>query len=204
MRSISFSLLLAACILATAQAQSPAKPVLILLGPPGSGKSTQAVMVQKRYGFALITREQLMQDDPSLLARQKQPEIRGVEPRVDPALNGLFRKRLDKTDISKGLLLDGYPSTKEHGDFLVRLVQEKGLGKPVVLQLDVPDDVVRTRLKGQNPAQIDQDLKDYHRENDFLTVYFPQADAVKIDGNKKTDAVFDQIRKAIDERMRKR
>src|SRR6185436_2310802 len=142
--------------------------------------------------------------DPSLLARQKQPEIRGVEPRVDPALNGLFRKRLDKTDISKGLLLDGYPSTKEHGDFLVKVIEEKGLRKPVVLQLDVPDDVVRTRLKGQNSAQIEQDLKDYHRENDFLTLYFPQADIVKIDGNKKAEAVFDQIRKAIDANMKKR
>src|SRR5262245_17290784 len=138
MRSIWFRVVLVTCVLASAQAQSPAKPVLILLGPPGSGKSTQAAMVQKRYGFAWITREQLMQDDPSLLARQKQPEIRGVEPRVDPALNGLFRKRLDKTDISKGLLLDGYPSTKEHGDFLVKVIEEKGLRKPVVLQLDVP------------------------------------------------------------------
>src|SRR4051794_15930205 len=66
---------------AAGQAQS-LKPVLILLGPPAAGKSTQAAMVQKRYGFALITREQLMQDDPSLLARQKQPGIRGVEPRM--------------------------------------------------------------------------------------------------------------------------
>ena len=197
-------LLLVACFLATGQAQSPVKPVFILLGPPGAGKSTQAVMVQKRYGFALITREQLMQDDPSLLARQKQTEIRGVEPRMDPALNGLFRKRLEKTDISKGLLLDGYPSTKDHGDFLVKVIQEKGLRKPVVLQLDVPDDVVRKRLQGQNPAQIEQDLKDYHRENDFLTVYFPQADVVRIDGNKPPDAVFEQIRKAIDEHMKRR
>jgi adenylate kinase len=197
-------LLLAACFLATGQAQSTVKPVIILLGPPGAGKSTQAVMVQKRYGFALITREQLMQDDPSLLARQKQPEIRGVEPRIDPALNGLFLQRLEKTDISKGLLLDGYPATKDHGDFLVKVIQEKGLRKPVILQLDVPDDVVRKRLQGQNPAQIEQDLKDYHRENDFLTVYFPQADVVKIDANKTPNAVFEQIRKAIDQQMKRR
>jgi adenylate kinase len=98
---------------ATVQAQS-AKPLVILLGPPASGKSTQAATIQKRFGFASITREQLLQDDPSVLARTKQPGIQAIEPRVDPALNNLFLKRLEKTDISKGLLLDGYPSTKDH------------------------------------------------------------------------------------------
>jgi adenylate kinase len=92
---------------------------------------------------------------------------------MDPALNGLFRKRLEKTDISKGLLLDGYPATKDHGDFLQQVLREKGLGKPLVVKLEMPDSVVRERLKGQPPAQIEQDLKDYHRETDFLSTYFP-------------------------------
>jgi adenylate kinase family enzyme len=190
----SLSLVLGCVFLATAQAQS-VQPVLILLGPPASGKSTQATLIQKQYGFALITREQLMQDDPSLLARQKQPGIRGVEPRVDPALNNLFMRRLGRTDISKGLLLDGYPATKDHGDFLVKVLQEKGLKKPLILQLELTDDTVRSRLRSQKTAQIEQDLKDYHRETDFLAAYFPQAEIVKIDGSKKEDAVFAQIRK---------
>jgi adenylate kinase family enzyme len=196
-RRPALGLLLGCVLLATAQAQS-VQPVLILLGPPASGKSTQAALIQKRYGFALITREQLMQDDPSLLARQKQPDIRGVEPRVDPALNNLFMKRLEKTDISKGLLLDGYPASKDHGDFLVKVLQDKGLNKPLILQLELPDDAVRKRLKNQKTEQIEQDLKDYHRETDFLSAYFPEAEIVKIDGSKKEDAVFAQIRKAID------
>jgi len=55
----SLVLLLGCVLLASAQAQS-VKPVLILLGPPASGKSTQAALIQKQYGFAMITREQLM------------------------------------------------------------------------------------------------------------------------------------------------
>jgi adenylate kinase len=194
--------LLGCAFLATAQAQS-VQPLLILLGPPASGKSTQAALIQKQYGFALITREQLMQDDPSLLARQKQPAIRGVEPRVDPALNNLFMRRLEKTDISKGLLLDGYPATKDHGDFLIKALQDKGLKRPLILQLELSDDAVRNRLKDQKSAQIEQDLKDYHRETDFLSSYFPQAQIVKVDASKKEDAVFAQVRKAIDEYLKK-
>jgi adenylate kinase family enzyme len=69
--------------------------------------------------------------------------------------------------------------------------------------LEVPDAVVRQRLKGQKPEQIEQDLKDYHRETDFLSVYFPSANIVKINGEAKPDAVFEEIRKAIDKYVKR-
>jgi adenylate kinase family enzyme len=166
------------------------------------GKSTQADLIQKRYKFAMITREQLLKDDPSVLARQKQPDLNTVEPRVDPALNGLFLKRLERTDISKGLLLDGYPATKDHGDFFTKVGREKGLAKPLILKLELTDDAVRQRLKGQDAAQVEQDLKDYHRETDFLSAYFPEANIVKINAEKKPDAVFSEIRKVIDKYLK--
>ena len=122
---------------------------------------------------------------------------------MDPALNGLFLKRLERTDIRKGLLLDGYPATKDHGDFLQQVLREKGLGKPLVVKLEMPDSVVRERLKGQPPAQIEQDLKDYHRETDFLSSYFPEANIVKINADKKPDSVFDEIRKVIDKHLKR-
>jgi len=114
-------------------AQQASSPVIVLIGAPGSGKSTQAELIRKRHRFAVITREQLMQDDPSLLARYKQPDIQGVEPRSDPALNTLFLRRLEQADIRKGLLLDGYPATKNHADFLQQIIVDKGLGRPLVL-----------------------------------------------------------------------
>jgi len=196
-------LALGGLFLGVAVAQEPPQPVVVLIGPPGSGKSTQAARIQKQYRFALITREQLMQDDPALLARYKQPDIQGVEPRADPALNQLFLRRLEQTEIGRGLLLDGYPATKDHADFLRQVVEQKGLGNPLVLQLNVPDDIVRERLKGQSAAKIEQDLKDYHREMDFVTVYFPQADIVAIDASKNPRGVFRQIRQTLKQRLKK-
>jgi adenylate kinase len=195
---------LGALLIGAAFAQGSGAPVIVLIGPPGAGKSTQAASIQKKYRFAMITREQLMQDDPALLARNRQPEIAGVEPRADPALNKLFLRRLEQTGIRKGLLLDGYPATKDHADFLRQVVEQKGLGQPLVLQLNVPDDVVRERLKGQSPATIEQNLKDYHREMDFVAVYYPQADIVAIDGNKKPKAVFRQIQQALKQRLKQK
>jgi adenylate kinase family enzyme len=70
--------------------------------------------------------------------------------------------------------------------------------------LNVPDDVVRERLKGQSPATIEQNLKDYHREMDFVAVYYPQADIVAIDGNKKPKVVFRQIQQALKQRLKQK
>ncbi len=177
--------------------------MVVLIGPPGSGKSTQAARIKKRYRFAVITREQLMQDDPALLARYKQPDIQGVEPRTDPALNTLFVRRLEQTDITKGLLLDGYPASKDHADFLQKVIAEKGLARPLVLQLDVSDEVVRKRLPKESPLKLEQDLKDYHREMDFIGAYFPEADIIHIDGTRKPGGVFKQIRQTLKQRFGK-
>jgi adenylate kinase len=187
-----------------AAAQQDQPPVIVLIGPPGSGKSTQAARIQKRYRFAVITREQLMQDDPALLARYKQPDIQGVEPRSDPALNKLFLRRLEQTDISKGLLLDGYPATKNHADFLRDVTVKNGLATPIVLRLDVSDEVVRQRLRNESALKIEQDLKDYHREMDFIGAYFPEADIVRLDGEKKPNGVFKQIRQVLKQRLNKK
>ena len=99
------------------------------------------------------------------------------------------------------LILDGYPASKDHADFLTKVVAEKGLGKVLVIQLEVPDKVARKRLKGEKPEQIEQDLKDYHREMDFLQDYFPDTDIVKMDGSKKPGKVSDEIDKVLQSRM---
>ena len=101
------------------------------------------------------------------------------------------------------MLLDGYPATKNHADFLSEVVSKKGLTKPLILLLDVPDEVVRQRLKDQDPQQVEQDLKDYHREMDFIAVYFPQADIAKVDGDQRPDAVFGEIQQTLDQRLKK-
>jgi hypothetical protein len=67
------ALALTAAFPAVSVAQQTGKPVVVLIGPPGSGKSTQAERIQQHYRFAVITREQLMQDDPSLLRASNSP-----------------------------------------------------------------------------------------------------------------------------------
>lgn len=183
-------------------AQQAARPVIVLIGPAGAGKSTQAGFLKQKYGFAVISVEQLIEADPALLARTKQPEIRGVDPRTDPALNRIFAKVIETTDISRGLVLDGYPATKDHADFLAARARERGLGKQLVIHLLIPDDVARQRIKDRIPAKVEQALKDYHRELDFVKLYYPDADIHDIDGTAAPEAVSKAIAALVDARLK--
>ncbi len=120
-----------------------------------------------------------------------------MEPHADPALNHLVYEKLRFLDLSKGVVLDGYPASKEQADYLVDLKQKLNLSKPVVIQLDVPDAVVRKRLAQENRDDVEQRLKDYHREFDFAGLYFPQADIHKIDGTKSPATVARAIQKVL-------
>lgn len=182
--------------------QKAARPVIVLIGPTGAGKSTQAEFLKKKYGFAVISVEQLIEADPALLARSKQPEIKGVDPRTDPALNKIFARVIEQTDASKGLVLDGYPSTKDHADFLAARAKERGLARQLVIHLMIPDDVARQRIKHRLPAMVDQALKDYHRELDFVKLYYPDADIQEVDGTASEAEVSKAITALVDARLK--
>jgi len=169
----------------------------MLIGPPGSGKTTQADILRKERGMVIISADDLIARNRQAFARFNNPKIQGVEPRLDPVLNLLVDQTLSAVDASKGVVLDGYPAAKTHGDHLTALREKFNLQKAIVIHLRVPDNVVRKRLKKQKRGDLDQQLKDYHREFDFAREYFPEVDIREIDGTKKRAAVADEIRKLL-------
>ena len=187
------------CLLGTAGAvrAQPAGPLVLLIGPPLAGKTTQARILQKERGMAIISVEDLIAQNRQAFQKFLRPEIAGIEPRLDPALNRLVAERLRTVDRSKGVILDGYPASKDQGDNLTSLISEFQFPKPVVLQLQVTDAEVRKRAPKSGGADVEQALKDYHREFDFVRTYFPQARIHEIDGSKSASAVAKEIRKAL-------
>ena len=183
---------------ATAQPAGPgAAPVIVLIGPPGAGKTTQAGILKRERGMAIISADELIQQNHQAFERYRRPAINGVEPRLDPALNRLVAEKLHSVDLSKGVVFDGYPASKDQGDYLAKLIPELNLAKPIVIELVVPDDVVRKRLKDEKNQDVEQSLKDYHRELDFAHLYFPQAEIHKIDGTQKAATVAGNIRTLV-------
>jgi adenylate kinase len=174
--------------------------VVILIGPPGAGKNTQARILGKELGIPVVSADDLIAANKSMFQRYKNPTIQGVDPQQDAALNTLVEEALRKLDLSKGVILDGYPASKTQADFLVGLREKNQLPKAVVIRLQVPDDVLRKRLPTSDPVQLQQDIKNYHREFDFAQLYFPATELHDVDGNRKIDQVTQEIRKVIEAR----
>jgi len=194
-----------------AAGQKPQKRfVIILIGPTGSGKTTQSVFLQKRFGIPTVNIDDLIKQNPAAIAKYHEAGIDPGTPQTSPALNDLVEERLQKIDTRKGVVLDGYPATKDQADHLAALVKKLGLPSPIVIQLDVPDNVDWQRLEKRKreddtPEMIARRLKDYHRELDFVRSYYPEANIWTVDGTRSPVEVSKTIQSILsDEGIKKK
>ena len=181
-------------------------PIVVLLGPPGSGKTLQSAAVAKYLNVPIISVADLIKENAAELAKVQTHGITGMEPETDPLLNKFFEGRLRKGDLMKGMVLDGYPNTKDHADFATHLVESGLISRPLIVRLKIPDRIVRKRLGGKNghvPSSVEQRLKDYHRETTALEIYFPKAEIVDVDGTKKPHTVTRSIEAVLRARYQK-
>lgn len=184
---------------ASAPQMSAAGPLVLLVGSPGSGKSTQAEILRKERGMTIISADDLIARNRQVFEKLRNPALDGVDVRQDPAVNRLVEEALGNTDLSKGVIIDGYPAAKNQADFLSDLRKKLDLPKALVIHLRVPDKVLRKRMAKQKVPDIEQQLKDYHREFDFIRSYFPESGIRDVDGNKKPKSVAKEIRKLLDQ-----
>jgi len=178
----------------------PQPLVVVLIGPPASGKSTQAQYLNKKYKIPIIAIEDLVAE--KLGRRQAGMDLK----RNDPALDGLLRKHLEKMDLSRGFALDGYPATRAQAEYLGKLVREFKLPNPIVMQIHVPDRVAHQRSvkrggRDDEPGIIAKRLREYHKEMDMLRSYYPEADIWTIDGTRPPKGVSATVRLLIQDRL---
>jgi adenylate kinase len=202
MRSVRISAYAVALMLmagVTAQAQNADKRYLIvLIGPTGSGKTTQAEFLKKRFGIPTIAVDELIQANPAALTKYRTAGITAGPPQLNPAIDGLVAEKVTGLDLTKGLALDGYPASKDQADHLAALARELNLPSPIVLQINLPDEIARQRLRKRQraddkPDLVEERLKNYHREMDMIRSYYPQANIWTINGDKPVAEVSSTI-----------
>jgi adenylate kinase len=123
--------------------------ILLLFGPPGCGKGTQAVYLAERFHIPAISTGEMFRAECkagtelgkaacSILSRG------GLV--SDDLVNGIVASRIARPDCREGFLLDGYPRTVPQAIWFSALLRDRGLPMPVVIHLDVPDEALVTRL----------------------------------------------------------
>lgn len=122
--------------------------IIILIGPPGAGKGTQADAVCARYGIPQLSTGNMLREAKA--NGTLDPEIRRIMDSgalvPDQAVIDLIGKRIDQDDAKPGFLLDGFPRTVPQAEALDRLLEARGRKVDSVVQLDVQRSLIEERL----------------------------------------------------------
>jgi adenylate kinase len=132
---------------------------LILLGPPGSGKGTQANLLSKRMGLIHISTGDILREAVRLqtpTGRQAKPYVESGQLVPDTLVNDLVAERFQRDDRPERFILDGYPRTLAQAASFDQVLRQQFLNLTAVINLVVDDEVIVTRISGRwicpNPA----------------------------------------------------
>jgi adenylate kinase len=126
--------------------------VLILLGPPGAGKGTQARMLEAQFGLVQLSTGDLLRD---AVARQTDAGLRAKAAMdsgglvSDDIVIAILRDRLAQSDCAKGVILDGFPRTTVQAEALDALLAESGQRINAAISLEVDDAAMVERVSGR-------------------------------------------------------
>ena len=125
---------------------------LVLLGPPGAGKGTQAERIRTRYGLAHLSTGEMLREAVaagSEVGRQAKAIMDQGRLVPDAVINRLVAERIAQPDCANGFVLDGYPRTRAQAEALDALLAERGAGLDAVIEFEVEDEALVERISGR-------------------------------------------------------
>jgi adenylate kinase len=189
---------------------------LILLGPPGAGKGTQAERLVKRLAIPQLSTGEMLRAAVAAKTpvglRAKDIMNRG-ELVSDDIVVQIVADRIEDQDAKKGFILDGFPRTVPQADALAKMLSGKGLNLDAVLEFKVDEDVLIERMKVRrkqaeergDPVRKDDDpevfktrLEAYRAQTRPLIDYYQSKGALKtVDGMQPIDKVTQDINRVL-------
>jgi adenylate kinase len=126
--------------------------ILILLGPPGAGKGTQAKLLSAELRVPHISTGDMFRDHKArgtALGKKVQAIMDAGGLVTDDVTNEMVKERLARPDVAGGFILDGYPRTIPQAEFLDRVLGEKGWAVTKVVSYQVPEEMIVERISGR-------------------------------------------------------
>jgi adenylate kinase len=184
---------------------------LLLLGPQGAGKGTQAALVADEYELAHVSTGEMLREAIAAgdeLGRRVQPIVEAGHLVPDDLMVDLIRDRLRRPDAQRGFVLDGFPRTLPQAEALDTMLRELGRDLDLVLELQVPETVAirrlleRARVEGRaddTPDGIRTRLALYRRNTEPVAEHYrARGILVGIHGDREVPQVFAEVQQAIE------
>ena len=185
--------------------------VVILLGPPGAGKGTQASRIAERLGIPAISTGDICRAnmaEGTEIGKQAQAYMDRGEFVPDSVTNAMVKARLAAPDAADGFLLDGYPRSVEQAHVLRDMLLDLGKSIDVVLEIQVDEDEVVERMlkRAQEQHRTDDTepvmrhrLEVYHQQTLPVATYYVDQDLLEVvDGSGTIDEVTARIFAILD------
>jgi adenylate kinase len=179
---------------------------LILTGPPGSGKGTQAKRLVEKYGIPQISTGDILREavkSGSEIGKRAKAIMDAGELVPDEVVIEIVRQRLARPDCKSGCVLDGFPRTQGQAVALDGLLREQGREPARVVALVVADDELRRRILARGEGRADDNeesvrkrLEVYKRDTEPVLAHYAKS-VVRIDGLGSMDEITARITKAI-------
>lgn len=190
---------------------------LVLFGPPGAGKGTQAKILQEKRGLPQLSTGDMLRAaiaSGSELGRKVEGILAKGDLVSDEVVISIIAERLKKPDCAPGAVFDGFPRTIPQAEALDQLLAGINRKIDVVIELKVDDTILLDRVKQRiaqglsraddNPETLKNRLEVYHRNTaPLIAFYGKQGKVVTVDGMAPIPEVTKQIAAAIDRVVKK-
>lgn len=181
---------------------------LLIMGPPGAGKGTQAAFISEHFAIPHVSTGDLFRANlaqGTALGQEAKKYMDAGEYVPDSVTNGMVRDRLKESDAKTGFLLDGYPRTVAQVAELDGMLGGKSLDKVIVLTADTDEVVARLLKRAQEQGRADDTeevirrrLEVYEEQTaPLVELYESRGVLVEVDGLGNVNEVTDRIMKAI-------